>query len=318
MKKLLLLFLLINQFSYTQEIIDFEEFVLSPESYIKDAGPSGGFTSGKVFLPNSYTDAGSFDYWSGWVISNLTDTLTQGFTNEASSYAASGNNGSENFAVCYAAFPTQLIIEPPTEDTYIDHLYVCNSSYTALSMKFGDSIAKKFGGLSGNDPDSLILTIKAWKDGSLSLDSVNVILADYRFEDNNLDYIQKDWIKVELLSLGLVDSLQFKMSSSDNGAFGMNTPAYFCIDDIQLSKLSNINEEIASVSTVRLYPNPTVNTINLEASNAQLYTIYSETGQVVQKGNCESNRIDVSELHPGKYWIIFPGTPNKPTQFYKF
>lgn len=318
MKKLLLLFVLISPFSYAQETIDFEEFVIPAESYIKDAGPTGGFTSGNVFLPNSYTDAGSFDFWSGWVISNLTDTLTQGFTNEASSYAASGNNGSENFAVCYAAFPTQLIIEPTTGDTYIDHLYVSNSSYTALSMKFGDSIGKKFGGLSGNDLDSLILTIKAWRNGFLSSDSINVILADYRYEDNSQDYIQKEWLKVELLSLGLVDSLQFTMSSSDNGAFGMNTPAYFCVDDIQLSKVSNSNEAPGGESIIKLYPNPAINTLHLEKPEVQSYTIYSETGQVVQIGKCESKSIDISNLTPGKYWIIFPGTPYKPTQFYKF
>ena len=30
----------------------------------------------------------------------------------------------------------------------------------------------------------------------------------------------------------LLDSVQFKLVSSDVGQFGMNTPAYFCLDNV--------------------------------------------------------------------------------------
>ena len=57
-------------------------------------------------------------------------------------------------------------------------------------------------------------------------------LADYRFADNGLDYIVDDWSWVDLTSLGAVDKLQFGLSSTDNGFFGMNTPAYFAMDNM--------------------------------------------------------------------------------------
>ena len=47
------------------------------------------------------------------------------------------------------------------------------------------------------------------------------------------DYIVDEWTPVVLTSLGNVKSLEFQMSSSDNDPiFGMNTPAYFAIDNI--------------------------------------------------------------------------------------
>ncbi|MEZ4953573.1 MAG: DUF4465 domain-containing protein [Saprospiraceae bacterium] len=38
--------------------------------------------------------------------------------------------------------------------------------------------------------------------------------------------------------LGHVDSL-FTLSSSDAGVFGMNTPAYFCLDNLTLGIAEN-------------------------------------------------------------------------------
>ncbi|MBT3193431.1 MAG: DUF4465 domain-containing protein, partial [Verrucomicrobia bacterium] len=48
------------------------------------------------------------------------------------------------------------------------------------------------------------------------------------------DYIVGEWTWVDLTSFGpAVKSLHFSLSSSDNGAWGMNTPAYYAIDDLQ-------------------------------------------------------------------------------------
>ena len=62
--------------------------------------------------------------------------------------------------------------------------------------------------------------------------TVEFYLADFRFSDNSQDYIVDTWTSVDISSLGAVNQLTFKFESSDNGTFGMNTPAYVCIDDI--------------------------------------------------------------------------------------
>ena len=62
--------------------------------------------------------------------------------------------------------------------------------------------------------------------------TVDFYLADYRFENNGDDYLIQDWTWVDLTGLGAATQLEFDLDSSDVGQFGMNTPAYFAIDDI--------------------------------------------------------------------------------------
>ena len=45
-----------------------------------------------------------------------------------------------------------------------------------------------------------------------------------------------DWTYVDLSSLGKVDQLAFRMTGSRTGDWGLNTPAYFCIDNIGAKK----------------------------------------------------------------------------------
>ncbi len=44
--------------------------------------------------------------------------------------------------------------------------------------------------------------------------------------------IVNTWAWVDLNTLGSVKSLEFALSSSDSGAFGMNTPSYFAMDSL--------------------------------------------------------------------------------------
>lgn len=61
-------------------------------------------------------------------------------------------------------------------------------------------------------------------------------LADYRFTDSAQDYILDEWKEVDLTPLvGLgVQKLAFRLKSSDNSVFGMNTPAFLAIDNLEL------------------------------------------------------------------------------------
>ena len=63
--------------------------------------------------------------------------------------------------------------------------------------------------------------------------SIDFYLADFRSVDNGDDFIRGDWSSVDLTPLGNnVTKLRFELSSSDNGMFGMNTPAYFAVDNL--------------------------------------------------------------------------------------
>ena len=113
--------------------------------------------------------------------------------------------------------------------------YLTNATYPYLTMRDGGpfGFAKQFGGVSGDDPDFFLVTITGYDDSASSVGSVDFYLADYRFTDNTQDYLVDQWAWVDLSSLGAVKQLQFTLSSSDNDpVFGMNTPAYFVLDDL--------------------------------------------------------------------------------------
>ena len=99
-------------------------------------------------------------------------------------------------------------------------------------MLNGDSFAKKFGGVSGDDADWLLLTITGRDIADVVTGVVEFYLADFRFADNSQDYIVNTWQSVDLTSLGSVKSIEFSLSSTDVGEFGMNTPGYFVVDSV--------------------------------------------------------------------------------------
>ena len=294
----LLPFLALSQ----NKTFDFEGFQIPENSYLKDSGVDAHFNDGYILLPNQYTDAGTYDFWNGWVISNVKDTITQSFLNEAASYAGGGVDESDNYAVSY--LPGKGVIKLTQEaidkSARFYGMYISNTTYAALSMKNGDAFAKKFGGASGDDPDFFMLTISGWLDGAIKPVALDIFLADYRFEDNSEDYILKDWEWVDLTPLGEVDSLEFEFTSSDIGSFGINTPSYFCVDNIVMQMPSS-NNTTATEAQLKIYPNPAIDQLcimEIETKVIELYDIY---GRRYIRKKMTSDCLDISALPKGKY-----------------
>lgn len=199
-------------------------------SFTSGAGISGTFSNNHTNVYTEPDGAGdvAYDYWDGWAYSRTTDTVTSGFGNQYSSVAGGGASGSDNYAVAYGSVAIDL--NSSTDFTGLG-LMVTNTTYAHNSMRDGDFFGKMFGGVSGDDADWFLLTIQGWN-GGLSTGTVEFYLADYRFTNNSLDYLVDEWAFVDLSALGTIDELGFSLSSSDNGAFGMNTPASFAIDNI--------------------------------------------------------------------------------------
>ncbi|MBE0676250.1 MAG: DUF4465 domain-containing protein, partial [Bacteroidales bacterium] len=110
---------------------------------------------------------------------------------------------------------------------------VSNTTYAYMAMLNGNAFAKKFGGDSGSDPDWFKVVLTALNDEGNPVGSVDIFLADYRYDNNSLDYISNVWTKIDLSVFGFVKGLVIEIASSDTGEFGINTPAYVCIDDIR-------------------------------------------------------------------------------------
>ena len=132
-------------------------------------------------------------------------------------------------------------------------------------------------------------------------------MADYRFSDNAQDYIIDEWTYIDLSQLGDADSLVFSLSSSDNGQFGMNTPAYFCVDNIvTLDALSPV-ASLLSQKLFDIYPNPTTDFILLNGKfNAEaVCSIYNMVGQLVYNNVItDLDRINLRHLVGGTYVVV--------------
>ncbi len=214
--------------------VDFEDLVLSPDSYWNGAPNNGTntFVSQGFTFYNNFDNSWGVDVWSGFAYSNKTDTTTPGYTNQYSAAAGSGAGGSANYAVSFVdAWGSPPRIDVPAGVSLVSAA-VTNTTYAYLSMRDGDSFAKKFGGSSGDDPDWFKLTIVGKDLAENLIASVEFYLADFRFSDNALDYILNTWAAVDLSPIASARILEFALDSSDVGAWGMNTPAYFALDNI--------------------------------------------------------------------------------------
>lgn len=213
------------------DLITLDDIKLKPESFYNGSDGSGGFLSGGAFFNNDYDQ--QFQFWKGWSISNQTNVKTPGFASQYSAFALPAGGGAEsaNYAVAFNFNLGDAYLILP-EETRPASVKITNTTYAALSMLLGDMFAKRFGGESGTDPDWFKLTIRGYDEKYQPTGSVDFYLADFRFDDSTLDYVVAEWNTVDLTPLGEARLLLFELSSSDNGPFGMNTPAYFALDSL--------------------------------------------------------------------------------------
>jgi hypothetical protein len=281
----------------------FEDIELPLSGYLNDASPEEAFFSGWVALPNAYFPA--FDYWEGWAISAVKDNTTPGFTNQYSAIPGGGAEDTDHYAVGYAFDGVVIRLADEAEGTPVQSLYVTNSTYTYYSMRDGDAFAKKFGGETGADPDFLLLTVRAYHQGQLGQDSIGFYLADYRSPDPADDYLVEEWVLLNLTELGPADSLLFTLTSSDVGIFGMNTPAYFCIDEVLTGSPTSTNAPDA-IADWRIWPNPARDLLfTTAAEGTRLFEIRDVQGKLVQTGTLAAGQqeIEMVKFQPGMYYL---------------
>lgn len=304
MKQTFTLFALAFTFSlFAQTTATFENFNVPVDSFLNGSDGSGGFTDGNIFLPNNFNT--TYNSWTGWAISADTDTATPSFNNQYSVISGSGVDGSNTYAVTFISGQSTIELTGNAAGGVVEGFYINNGTYPFLSMRDGDNFAKKFGGATGGDPDFLLLTIKKSLDGQIGADSINFYLADYRDSDNTNDFILDEWTFVDLTSLGNVDELIFTISGTDIGQFGLNTPAYFCMDNLTTrDEVSSTN--LINKLDVKVYPNPTTELLVIDWQEqptiAQITNLFGQVFKTdfLQKGK---NTLQVEHLPKGAYFL---------------
>lgn len=221
-------------------VIDFSDKSLAANSFY-NGGPTtntNGWASGTVQFGNSYNSSfGGF--WNGFSYSNVNNPTNPSFVNQYAAITGTGVGGSGNYAVGYAGSSAYFNLP---DDYRISSVSLTNTTYTYFSMLNGDSFAKKFGGVSGNEADFYRVTFTGYdqlqSNGAATgnaTGSVVFSLADFTFADNSQDYILNTWSSVNLSSLGSAKSVRLSYSSSDVGAFGINTPTYLAFDNLVIT-----------------------------------------------------------------------------------
>ncbi|MDR2814084.1 MAG: DUF4465 domain-containing protein [Prevotellaceae bacterium] len=207
--------------------IDFSDLTLEANSHCD----SGKFSSGKAVFLNSYDP--NYGTWGGFAYSNQNDTSASGYTAQFDVYTSTPSDRGI-FAVGYMdtytpAIPTVTFDEPVT----LKSAELALNAYAYKSMMNGDAkdgevFAKKFAA-----GDWYKITIKSVDSSDVALDSLDVYLADFR---DGKSVLIDHWAEAEFSLAPLAaGKFTFEASSSDTGMWGMNTPAYFCIDNIVVS-----------------------------------------------------------------------------------
>ena len=127
--------------------------------------------------------------------------------------------GGKNFAIVYCAtqddnLTTLSILDDKPH--VIRSMQLCPSTYLIGAATYGTDYSKA---LTGED-DFLTLHITA--DNGKTIEAKLV----------EKGQIQTSWKEISLAELGAVRSISFSMTGSDSSEWGLNTPAYFAIDNI--------------------------------------------------------------------------------------
>jgi hypothetical protein len=289
----------------------FENLDLGSQGYYNGGDNKGGFVSGNFRFLTDYTQSEYGDYWSGFAASEKTDITTPGYNNQYSAITGKGVAGTPGYAVVYPA-PVSTVL---FKDTIVTGFYVTNSTYAYHSMKNGDAFSKKFGGETGNDPDWLMLTIEGFNSEGKSAGKIEFYLADFAYSINSYDYILDTWKWVDLSKLGRISKLEFSLRSTDNSAWGMNTPGYFCIDNLNHQVLTSSPELKQLQASV--FPNPFSDQIVVSGlKNQAKVTISDVSGRNIRTyTNISNNQMigGLDQLKPGIYLVKVVEGKNQTT-----
>lgn len=289
----------------------FESFNLNGSQFINNSQPEQWFIGNQMKFSNDYNS--EFLYWTGFAISKVQDITTPGYDNMYASFTNGGEN-STNYGVFYSTGKIEF-----NSSVTLKEFSITNTTYAALSMRDGDQYAKKFGSVNnsagvpdGTDgKDFLYVRVKFYDETNQALNyEKDIYLADFRFDNNAEDYILDTWKKIEFnepqLENKLISSIEFSINSSDIGEFGMNTPAYFAIDNIKVEVPTNAVNSIA-MNAFTIYPNPATNKINIIGEMNQ-WILTDLTGKEIANGT--QNEISIENLTSGVYQLIIKSDVN--------
>ncbi|RXK87209.1 DUF4465 domain-containing protein [Filimonas effusa] len=207
--------------------------------------------------------ASPVNYWDGGFVvsdwnykSNIpgeTGDWWYSYLNQCSVYSGTdgskngGYGGSSNFAVMFgyvdaynSTYATRPTLDFTSGSGVIEGMYVCLSSYAYGVIEYGNS----FGTIGVATPlrdvangEGYVKLLAYGYNGNTPTNGgvpVEIDLAKY---SNHLPVVSPltSWTYFDLSDLGTVTRVEFNIEGNDSGTYGLNTPAYVCMDNIDVT-----------------------------------------------------------------------------------
>lgn len=309
----------------------FDTFTLSPNSYYKDTVATSWSTSQADFQYDWSGTTGS-GYWkTGCAYTNVKDTVNGTYTNLYGNITNGGYSGNNYVTI---QDPAMIKIK---NLSMVSGFFITNTTFAWKTIKNGNMFSRKFGDTTGTGsgttipqgqyPDWFLLKVVGYRNGAPANDTVKFYLADYRPAGTANDFVVKNWQFVNCTALGIVDSIRFHLSSSDNSFGFMNTPSYFSIDNFTTNTTVGVHE-LESISNISLFPNPATDKLFVSYTTEKPQTLSIRmtdiTGKEVMQTKLEGLAgpnllpLEIATLENGAYFItISDGASSKTTKFIK-
>jgi hypothetical protein len=212
---------------------------LSPGQSVSDPWASGGASFANTFgIDGTY----SFPYWTGFAYSNqavvVSGTAKGDFADQYQALPGSGF-GSSTYAIAYSDGATVTLPEAAT----VAGFRIANNAYAGLTMLNGDV----YNFTSPLGPGGWFLVTATGSLGGTTTGSAEYYLADLRGVSPPGVLATWDWF--DLSPLGAVDTISFAFTGSDTSIiYGLNTPAYFAMDDLTFTPVPEPSAAAIAVS----------------------------------------------------------------------
>ena len=229
-----------------QSVIDFDTIDMPAKGYINGSDKSltdtaSVFSSGGMDFQNNfsfqdYFGTGPSGSWKGFAYSKSRNDSTAGLGNQYSAYFADTSlyTTAGTYAVgYYSAWTAEKCVITFDAETPADYLYLANTTYTYMAMKYGDDgtgfVADSFQ-TANNDTFKVI--IEGYDAAGDSVGAVECYLA--KFIDGD-EYVIDSMMRVDISALGNIAELRFSIQSSDG-----DMPTYFVVDSVNGETLEDL------------------------------------------------------------------------------
>lgn len=208
--------------------IGFEKQQLNNQNFwIGNSAGKFTYTEEGVTITGTQSSYEGVAYWSGFAISGRKEKTYENLTPDQYNSAYGGTIHGDKFLVVYNPNATEgecITFDKPVK---VQSMCCTNSAYAYSSMTKGDTYAKKF-----TKEDWFSCYITCFNENGDTISTTEVELAKKDVEKNKyLDYWHTVRIKAEK-----VKKITFSFDGSDKGEWGLNTPAYMCVDKIYLER----------------------------------------------------------------------------------